>query len=376
MALTPGARFGTYEILEPLGAGGMGQVHRARDTRLGREVAIKVLPENLAQDPERLERFEREARLLGSLNHPNIATLHDFGETDGTRFLVMELVPGPTLAEQLAQGRLPVQEALAIAKQIAEALEAAHDKGVIHRDLKPANIKLTPEDRVKILDFGLAKAVGPDSGRSLPTLAENATQEGVILGTPAYMSPEQLRGKPVDKRTDIWSFGCILFEMLAGRPAFAAESTADLFAAILQREPDWDSLSEDVPENIRELLVRCLQKNPQSRRRDIGDLRVEIEEAIKNEAKGPADAKSTRSRPTDPPASLAEFENPYEFDTTANSRTFKGRAAELDELVEAIGSGTHTAIFGLLTWCMPSSRPSPKRSWALASAGPSRICAA
>jgi serine/threonine protein kinase len=358
MALTPGVRFGTYEILESLGAGGMGQVHRARDTRLGREIAIKVLSENLAQDGERLERFEREARLLGSLNHPNIATLHDFGETDGVRFLIMELVPGPTLAERLAQGRLPDQEALVIAKQIAEALEAAHDKGVIHRDLKPANIKLTLEGRVKILDFGLAKAVGSDTGRSHPTIDEHATREGMILGTPAYMSPEQLRGKAVDKRADIWSFGCILFEMLAGRPAFAAESLADTVAAILEREPDWDSLSENLPENIRELLVRCLQKNPQRRRRDIGDVRIEIEEALKDRAKSPAAstrpepspvkaAKNSRSLPTDPQASMAEFENPYEFDTTASSRTFKGRSAELDELVEAIGSGTHTAIFGL-----------------------------
>jgi serine/threonine protein kinase len=361
MVLTPGTRFDVYDIIDLLGAGGMGQVYRARDSRLGREVALKVVRSDLAQDPDRLERLEREARLLASLNHPNIATLHGLGETDGVRFLIMELVPGLTLAQRLEQGALPVKEALAIAKQIAEGLEAAHDRGVVHRDLKPANIKLTADGRVKILDFGLAKAVGPVRERSQSTIDEPATLEGAVLGTPAYMSPEQTRGKPADKRTDIWAFGCILYEMLAGRSAFRATTVADTYVAILERELDWACLPDALPGRIRDLLGRCLQKNLQRRRRDIGDVRLEIEETIKEAAVAPvtevrrragkAQGNASRRKPaataSTPEASLADFENPYEFDTTANSRTFKGRATELDELVEAISSGTHTAIFGL-----------------------------
>jgi serine/threonine protein kinase len=356
MAFSPGDRFGSYDILGLLGEGGMGQVYRARDIRLEREIAIKVLPDNVAQDADRLERFEREARLLGSLNHANIATLHGLGEEAGIRFLVMELVPGLTLGQRLVQGVFPVREALEIAAQIAEALEAAHEKGVIHRDLKPSNIKLTPDNRVKILDFGLAKAVvSEEAGRSHPTMDPPATAEGIVLGTPAYMSPEQARGKPLDKRTDIWSFGCILYEMLTGQPAFAGETVADIFATILDREPDWSTVPSAVPQRVRELLLRCLQKNPQRRRRDIGDVRIELEETLKElRTKSAKDKGHGTRHPTKqtkvqrtPDAGLADWENPYEFDTTASSRTFKGRQAELDELVDAIGSGTHTAIFGL-----------------------------
>jgi serine/threonine protein kinase len=359
MGLTPGVRLDTFEILELLGAGGMGQVYRARDTRLARDVALKVLPEHLSQDAEHLERFAREARLLAALNHPNIATLHDLGESSGIRYLIMELVPGDTLARHLEPGALPVGDTLTIAQQVADALDAAHDRGIVHRDLKPANIKLTPEGRVKVLDFGLAKSMESQAGRSQPTVDDLATQEGVLLGTPAYMSPEQARGKPVDKRTDIWSFGCVLYEMLTGRPAFRSDTVADAFASVLEREPDWAALPKTVPERIRDLLARCLQKNLQRRRRDIGDVRFEIEEALKEVAKseaedsppvertGPVARRDKKAAGRKPEESLAELENPYEFDTTANSRTFKGREEELDELVQAIGSGTHTAIFGL-----------------------------
>ena len=216
-------RWAATALISLLGAGGMGEVYQAHDIKLGRDVAIKVLPEAFAHDPERLSRFQREAKMLASLNHPNIATIHGLEQSNGTNYLVMELVPGETLAERISKGALPIEEALKIAEQIAEALEAAHEKGVIHRDLKPANVKVTPEGRVKVLDFGLAKAFAGDTIRTSFQCAdaEHAQREGVILGTPAYMSPEQARGKPVDKRTDIWAFGCVLYEMLTGEQAFA-----------------------------------------------------------------------------------------------------------------------------------------------------------
>ena len=243
MPLTVGEKLGVYEILSPLGAGGMGEVYRARDSKLGREVAIKVLPEEFTQHPQKLARFEREARLLASLNHPGIATLHGLEEAEGKPFLVMELVEGETLAEQISRGPVPVTEALTLSQQIAEALEAAHEKGVIHRDLKPANIKVDPEGHVKVLDFGLAKAFAdevPESELSQsPTLSRDATRAGVILGTAAYMSPEQAKGKTVDKRTDIFSFGIVLYEMLTGKRAFGGEDVSDVLAAILRMEPDW-----------------------------------------------------------------------------------------------------------------------------------------
>ena len=287
-----GRSLGPYQITEPLGAGGMGEVYRARDPRLDRDVAIKVLPEDFAADPERLARFEREAKLLAQLNHPNIAGIYGLEEADGTRFIAMECVEGETLAERLARsGRIEIDEALEIARQIAEALEAAHEAGIVHRDLKPANVKITPDDKVKVLDFGLAKAwegggasgltggaaddasgIGADLSHS-PTMLD-ATRTGVILGTAAYMSPEQARGKPVDKRADIWAFGCVLFEMLTGKRAFDGETVSDTMAAILKEEPDLTGLPTAVPASAAHVLSRCLDKDPMRRLRDIGEARI------------------------------------------------------------------------------------------------------
>ena len=248
MAVSPGTQVGAYEVLAPLGAGGMGEVYRARDTKLGREVAIKVLPDAFAKDPDRLSRFKLEARLLASLNHPNIAAIYGLEESGGTHYLVMEMVPGETLAERLTAGPLAIEEALGICGQIAEALEHAHEKGVIHRDLKPANVKVAPDDMVKVLDFGLAKAFAEPSASDVvdsqsPTLmTASPTLPGVILGTAAYMSPEQARGKAIDKRTDIWAFGCVLYELLTGKQVFDGESVTDILGAILHKEPEWSAL--------------------------------------------------------------------------------------------------------------------------------------
>jgi Tol biopolymer transport system component len=281
MPLAIGTQLGPYEVVAPLGAGGMGEVYRARDTKLGREVAIKVLPAAFASDPDRRSRLEREARLLGSLNHPHIATVHGVEDTAGVYALVMELVEGPTLEERLGRpsGRsaLPIPEALTIARQIADALEAAHEKGIVHRDLKPANIKLTREGMVKVLDFGLATVMEPPDPdvSSSPTM--NPTRIGTVVGTAAYMSPEQARGLAVDKRTDIWAFGCVLFEMVAGRQAFTGATASDVMVHVLEREPDWTALTADTPSAVRRLLTRCLQKDPRNRLRDIGDSRIELE---------------------------------------------------------------------------------------------------
>ena len=252
MPLSAGTKLGSYEVLSAIGAGGMGEVYQAHDTKLGRDVAIKVLPEAFAHDADRLSRFQREAKLLASLNHPNIATIHGLEDSNGTSYLVMELVPGETLAERIKRdGAVPVEEALTIAKQIAEALEAAHEKGIIHRDLKPANVKLTPEGKVKVLDFGLAKAFAGDTSTedigNSPTLSMAATMQGVILGTAAYMSPEQAKGKAVDKRTDIWAFGAVLYELLTGKPAFQGEDVGDILAEVVKAEPDWSRLPEATP---------------------------------------------------------------------------------------------------------------------------------
>ncbi|MGH9368184.1 MAG: protein kinase domain-containing protein [Thermoanaerobaculia bacterium] len=291
MSLTAGSRLGTYEILAPLGAGGMGEVYRARDSRLGRDVAVKVLPDAFLADPERLARFDREAHMLASLNHANVAAIYGLEESDGIRFLVLELVPGETLAERLAGGALALREGLSILRQIAEALEAAHESGVIHRDLKPSNVKITPEGKVKVLDFGLAKAFDADRSPAdlsrSPTAGHEATRQGVILGTAAYMSPEQARGKPLDKRTDIWSFGCVFYEALAGRGAFDRETVSDTIAAILEREPQWEALPETVPKKIRDLLNRCLQKERERRLHDIADARIEIEEVLSEPSSAP-----------------------------------------------------------------------------------------
>src|SRR5580698_4652329 len=268
MPLTSGSCLGPYEILAPLGAGGMGEVYRARDAKLGRDVAVKVLPEAFARDSERVARFQREAKVLASLNHPNIATIHGFEQAGEVNYLVMELVEGQTLAERLKSDPPTCNEALAISCQVADALETAHDKGVIHRDLKPANVKVTPEGRVKVLDFGLAKALAGDQGPDLsdaPTMTAMGTEEGRILGTPAYMSPEQARGKSVDKRTDVWALGCVLYILLTGRQAFTGDTLSDMIVSILEREPDWQALPASTPAKIRDLLRRCLQKDPQRR---------------------------------------------------------------------------------------------------------------
>src|SRR5262245_7949227 len=263
----------------------MGEVYCARDTKLGRDVAIKVLPEALAQDPERLARFEREAKTLASLNHPNIAHIYGLQESDGTEALVMELVEGPTLADRIALGPIPVDDALPIAKQIAEALEAAHEQGIIHRDLKPANVKLRPDGTVKVLDFGLAKAIEPastplDASQS-PTITSPAmTGSGVILGTAAYMSPEQARGKVVDKRTDIWALGAVLFETLTGRQIYEGETVTDTLAQVITLLPRWDLLPPATPAAIRRILGRCLEKDPRGRFQAAGDVRIEIEEYL------------------------------------------------------------------------------------------------
>lgn len=289
MGQPAGTRLGPYQIAASLGAGGMGEVYRAKDTKLGRDVAIKVLPEAFASDPDRLARFEREARLLASLNHPNIAHVYGFESAalpDGStvHFLAMELVEGAELALRLKRGAVPVEEAVDFARQIAEALEAAHEKGIVHRDLKPANIKLAPDDKVKVLDFGLAKAYAgdTDSGSSAdlsqsPTLAHTGSAAGLILGTAGYMAPEQARGKAVDKRADIWSFGVVLFEMLAGRRLFAGETVSDTLAAVLKTDPEWALLPSGTPLSVRGLLHRCLDRDPRTRLRDIGEARIALE---------------------------------------------------------------------------------------------------
>jgi Tol biopolymer transport system component/tRNA A-37 threonylcarbamoyl transferase component Bud32 len=306
MSLVAGMRFGSFEILSPLGAGGMGEVYRARDTRLDRHVAIKVLLDSFARDPERLARFEREAKLLASLNHPHIAQIYGIEEGGGTKALVIELVDGPTLADRIAQGPVPLDEALPIARQIAEALEAAHEQGIIHRDLKPANIKIRSDGSVKVLDFGLAKLAEPaassgSGARTLtmsPTMMSPAmTQAGFILGTAAYMSPEQARGRALDERTDIWAFGCVLFEMLTGRLAVGAtDNVSDAIAGVLTREPEWAALPTDTPEPVRRLLRRCLSKDAARRLRHAGDVRIELDDAVSGSVSTDASTSAARSR--------------------------------------------------------------------------------
>ncbi len=289
MALQSGSRIGSYQILNPLGAGGMGEVYRAHDSELGREVALKTLPEAFVADPERVARFEREARILATLNHPNIATLYGFERQDGVLALVMELVEGETLHQRLqgpaSAGRgLPLPEVIAITRQIVDALDAAHEKGIVHRDLKPANIKLTPDGLVKVLDFGLAKAVvAAESGghqTETRTLSPAETKPNAVMGTAAYMSPEQARGLPLDRRTDIWAFGCVLFEMLAGHPAFARSTSSDTLAAVLTAEIDWAALPATLPPAMRQLLGRCLERTTKARLRDIGDARPYLDDPM------------------------------------------------------------------------------------------------
>jgi serine/threonine protein kinase len=290
MTLRPGTQIGPYEVTAALGAGGMGEVYRARDTNLDRDVAIKVLPETFGQDPDGVARLRREAHVLAALNHPHIASIYGLEEKQGALALALELVEGEDLAQRLEGGPIPVEEAIGLARQIADGLDAAHEKGIVHRDLKPSNVKLTEDGTVKILDFGLAKEYqgdaglgGSDSSRS-PTVARFGTEAGVLLGTAAYMSPEQARGKPVDKRADIWAFGVLLYEMLTGVKLLAGETLSDTLAAVLTREPDWSLLPSSTPTRVRRLLVRCLERDPRKRLRDIGDARADLDPVTESEA--------------------------------------------------------------------------------------------
>ena len=269
MPLSPGTTLGPYQVTAKIGEGGMGEVYRARDTKLDRDVALKVLPQAFTDDPDRLARFEREAKVLASLNHPKIGSIYGLEEAEGQKALVLELVEGPTLAERITQGPIPVDEALPIAKQIAEALEAAHEQGIIHRDLKPANIKLTPKGRVKVLDFGLARSqgrqIGSDDETQVSALTQAMTAPGTVVGTPAYMSPEQVRGQPLDRRTDVWAFGCVLYELLTAERAFRGATVPDTLATVLQRQPAWRDMPETVPRQVTNLLRKCLEKIPADR---------------------------------------------------------------------------------------------------------------
>ena len=302
MAFASGTRLGSYQIVAAIGAGGMGEVYRARDFRLERDVAIKILPEAFARDADRMARFEREAKLLACLNHPNIAQIYGLEESNSSRALVMELVEGNELRERIEQPGLTTDESLSIALQIAGALEYAHERGIIHRDLKPANVKLTPDGQVKLLDFGLAKALEPkgDEGdlQNSPTISVAASRAGMLLGTAAYMSPEQARGKTVDRRADIWAFGCVLFEMLTGASPFAGATTSDTIAAVIRAEPDWSLLPAVVPARIRELLRRCLEKDPRQRLQAIGEARIAIQAVLSNMPENiTADRGSAGDRP-------------------------------------------------------------------------------
>src|SRR5262245_9356193 len=296
MSLNGGDRLGPYQVIAKIGQGGIGEVYRARDTKLDRDVALKILPPAFAKDPDRLARFQREAKTLASLNHPHIAQIYGLEEHEGSVALAMEFVEGEDLAHRLERGAIPVDEALAIARQVGEALEAAHAQGIIHRDLKPANIKVRSDGAVKVLDFGLAKAIDQASGSGMqgvaglsmsPTITSPAmTAAGVILGTAAYMSPEQARGKPVDKRADIWAFGCLLFEMLSGHRAFEGEDVASTIGATIHKEPVWTTLPESLPAPLRVTIERCLQKDPRQRFHDMGDVRLALAGAFAAQSEG------------------------------------------------------------------------------------------
>jgi serine/threonine protein kinase/Tol biopolymer transport system component len=335
LPILPGTCLGPYEILSSIGAGGMGEVYQAHDTKLGRDVAIKVLPANFVNDPQRLARFQREARLLAALNHPSIATIYGLEQSGGVTCLVMELVPGETLADRVKSGPLPVEEALQLAVQLAEALEAAHEKSIIHRDLKPTNVKVTPEGKVKVLDFGLAKAFAGDAENvdpsNSPTLSATVTMQGVILGTAAYMSPEQARGKTCDKRADIWAFGCVLYELLSGKHTFRGETVTEILASVLKEEPDWRALPDSTPLKIRDLLGRCLQKELRHRLHDAADARIEIEVAL------------TTPSVAEPAAA-------------AKGIRILGRR----QLLFGVGALLFVAVISsLVTWNLMSSRPRP-----------------
>ena len=311
MSLAAGHRLGPYEIIAAIGAGGMGEVYRARDTRLHRDVAIKILPGAVASDSERLARFRREAQVLASLNHPHIAAIYGLEETDGVLALVLELVDGPTLADRIGSRPIPFDEAMPIARQIAEALEAAHDQGIVHRDLKPANVKVRPDGTVKVLDFGLAKAVDPATGFGLPvghdvsnsptiTTPALSTTAGVILGTAAYMSPEQAKGRPADRRSDIWAFGALLYEMLTGRRAFRGDDVSETIASVLKDAPDFNQLPPSTPPSVRHLIERCLERESKMRLRDIGEARIELSSIRPGASSGASSPSGGRSVPPAP----------------------------------------------------------------------------
>jgi serine/threonine protein kinase len=298
LPLSIGSRLGPYEILSALGAGGMGEVFRARDTKLGRDVALKVLPGRFLADPNRVARFQREATTLAALNHPNIGGIHGLEDMSGVTALVLELVEGPTLADRIERGPIPLDEALPIARQIVEAIESAHRQGIVHRDLKPANIKVRPDGMVKVLDFGLAKAIEPAvaaaSLSDAATLTTPAmTEAGVIIGTAAYMSPEQARGKAADERADVWAFGCVLFEMLTGRRAFEGAGVSETLARVLERDPQWEQLPATLPSSLQTYLKRSLQKDPRQRVQSMGDVRLALDGAFEAAVPSPVAVKRT-----------------------------------------------------------------------------------
>jgi eukaryotic-like serine/threonine-protein kinase len=356
MTLATGTRLGAYEILSPLGSGGMGEVYRARDTRLGRNVAIKVLPAAFTSDAERLARFEREARTLASLSHSHIGAIYGLEQSEAVRYLVLELVPGESLAARLARGALPERDALEVARQIADGLEAAHEKGVVHRDLKPGNVQVGPDGAVKILDFGLAKALADEAASATaddsPTITAIVTRAGVLLGTAAYMSPEQARGKPVDRRADIWAFGCVLYEMLAGRMAFRGDTTTDTLAGVLEREPDWAALPATTPPGVRRLLGRCLQKDPRRRLRDIADARIDVDEALSGPSSRPLDAATASA--FSPPPSRSVLRHPLPVGLALLALAFA--AAFLWALRRAPASGSTPAPVTRFTITLPPNQ--------------------
>jgi eukaryotic-like serine/threonine-protein kinase len=353
MSLQIGQKLGSYEITSLIGKGGMGEVYRARDSKLKRDVAIKALPEEFSRDRDRIIRFEREAEVLASLNHSNIASIYDLQEANDSRFLIMELVEGDTLAERIARGALPIEEALDIAKQICEALEAAHEKGIVHRDLKPGNVKITPDGKVKVLDFGLAKAYESEqpspSLSNSPTISIAATNAGVILGTAAYMSPEQARGRAVDKRADVWSFGCVLYEMLSGQRAFTGEDVPDTLAAVMRGEPDWSTLPAGVPNTIRELLRRCLEKDRRKRAGDIAAALFAIDVLAHDTGSKEQDRAYISRETAAAQADAAALSVRREM-----SRTWRRRMAVLASSLVVVGATTGAGV-----WL--ATRPEPPR---------------
>jgi serine/threonine-protein kinase len=366
LALHPGARFGPYEISAPLGAGGMGEVYRARDPKLGRDVALKVLPDAVAADPDRIARFEREAKTLAALNHTNIAHIYGLEESNGASALVMELVEGPTLADRIAAGSLPIDETLPIAKQIAEALEVAHEQGIVHRDLKPANIKLRPDGTVKVLDFGLAKAFDPVAsnvgGATMsPTLSIHATQVGIILGTAAYMAPEQARGKTVDRRADIWAYGAVVFEMVTGHAPFPGEDTSHVLARVIERDPDWTLLPPAIPSTVRRLLMRCLTKDPKDRLQAIGDARIEIGELLSGRAPEAPDAALVQQQIAAAVAVEKERSTAAQQRSEAALSLMRRRLTLSTGAVAVIG-----AIVAVAAWTLKPTAPPPVTRFTIA----------